>query len=100
MTEMQSKKELIDALNSEGGELKAKASSEDQRMVDRMLGDVRKRYEDLDFMLEEKKVSHSIGHNKSDGEIHNRSLVPVCTDSSSLQFLYCLRTRAYLLRQN
>lgn len=58
MTEVQSKKELIDALNSEGGELKTKASSEDQRMVDRMLGDVRKRYEDLDFTLEEKKVSH------------------------------------------
>lgn len=60
MTEMQSKKELIDALNSEGSELKAKASSEDQRMVDRMLGDVRKRYEDLDFTLEEKKVIHPI----------------------------------------
>jgi hypothetical protein len=60
MTEMQSKKELIDALNSEGGGLKAKASSEDQRMVDRMLGDVRKRYEDLDFTLEEKKVSHPV----------------------------------------
>ena len=95
MTEMQSKKELIDALNSEGGELKAKASSEDQRMVDRMLGDVRKRYEDLDFTLEEKKVSHptlsrlinAIDHNKSDGEIHNCSLVP---DSSSLQFQYCV----------
>ena len=77
MTEMQSKKELIDALNSEGGELKAKASSEDQRMVDRMLGDVRKRYEDLDFTLEEKKVSHStlsglinaIGHNKRNSQL-------------------------------
>ena len=61
MTEVQSKKEPIDALNSEGGDLKTKASSEDQRMVDRMLGDVRKRYEDLDFTLEEKKVSHLSG---------------------------------------
>ena len=29
-------------------------------MVDRMLGDVRKRYEDLDFTLEEKKVNKPI----------------------------------------
>ena len=56
LNEVQSKKEAIDALSSEGGELKVKASSDDQRMVERLLGDVRKRYEDLDFTLEEKKV--------------------------------------------
>lgn len=53
---MESHKEPIEALSTEGGELKTKASSEDQRMVDRVMGDVRKRCEDLDFMLEEKKV--------------------------------------------
>ena len=57
MMEAQSRKEPIDALNAEGSELKSRASSEDQRMVDRMVGDVRKRYEDLDFTLEEKKVT-------------------------------------------
>ena len=59
MTEVHSHKDPIEALNAEGSELKTRASSEDQRMVDRMLGDVRKRYEDLDFTLEEKKVVHS-----------------------------------------
>lgn len=57
MTEVQSRKEPIDALNTEGGALRSRASSEDQRMVERMVGDVRKRYEDLDFTLEEKKVT-------------------------------------------
>lgn len=60
LTEAQSHKEPIDALSAEGSELKTRASSEDQRMVERWVGDVKKRYEDLDFTLEEKKVSTSL----------------------------------------
>ena len=59
MNEVQAQKEPIEALNAEGSELRTRASSEDQRMVERMVGDVRKRYEDLDFTLEEKKVPYS-----------------------------------------
>ncbi len=54
---MENHEEPISQLEAEGEALKEQGSVEDQRVVDRWLGDILKRYEDLKFSLDEKEVS-------------------------------------------
>lgn len=56
MSEIASHKESIDLLEKEGGELQSQASPKEQTMVNRQVGDVKKRYDDLNFTLDEKEV--------------------------------------------
>ena len=56
LSEVAAHKESIDILESEGQELNPQASPEDQTMVNRLVGDVNKRYDDLNFTLEEREV--------------------------------------------
>ena len=47
----------IEVMRAKGNTLKIQGSPEDKKMVDRWIGDLLKRYDDLNFTLEEKKVS-------------------------------------------
>ncbi len=54
--EVESHQEPISQLKAEGDALKGQGNQEDQRVVDRWLGDILKRYEDLTFSLDEREV--------------------------------------------
>ncbi len=53
---MESHRDPISQLRAEGEALKKQGSVGDQRVVDRWLGDIHKRYEDLEFSLDEREV--------------------------------------------
>lgn len=55
--EVRSHEAQIEDVKVKGAALKAHGSPEDKKMVDRWVGDLLKRYDDLNFVLEEKKVS-------------------------------------------
>ena len=58
LEEVKSHKAQIEAVKARGGALKEQGSPEDKKMVDRWIGDLLKRFDDLNFIMEEKKVKH------------------------------------------
>lgn len=54
---MDSHEEPITQLKAEGEALKKQGGQEEQRVVERWLGDILKRYEDLRFSMDEREVS-------------------------------------------
>ena len=48
----------MEAVRAKGSALKSQGSTEDKKMVDRWVGDLLKRYDDLNFTLDEKNVSY------------------------------------------
>jgi hypothetical protein len=50
----------IEAVKAKGHALKSQGTPEDKKMVDRWVGDLVKRYDDLSFTLDEKDVCHSM----------------------------------------
>ena len=54
--EVQSHEAGIEAVKTKGNALKSQGSPEDRKMVDRWVGDLLKRYDDLNFTLDEKDV--------------------------------------------
>lgn len=54
---MRSHEGQIEAVRAKGNALKAQGSTEDKKIVDRWVGDLLKRYDDLNFTLDEKEVS-------------------------------------------
>lgn len=55
--EVKSHEDQIEAVRAKGSALKSQGSTEDKKMVDRWVGDLLKRYDDLNFTLDEKNVS-------------------------------------------
>ena len=60
MEEVRSHEAQIEDVKVKGSALKAQGSPEDKKMVDRWAGDLLKRYDDLNFVLEEKQVSQDL----------------------------------------
>ncbi len=56
MEEVKSHEGEIEAVKAKGAAVKAQGSTEDRKMVDRWVGDLLKRYDDLNFTLDEKNV--------------------------------------------
>ena len=54
--EVRSHEGQIEAVKAKGEAVKAQGSTEDKKMVDRWVGDLLKRYDDLNFTLDEKNV--------------------------------------------
>ena len=59
---MNSHEPQIEAVKAKGHALKSQGTPEDKKMVDRWVGDLVKRYEDLSFTLDEKDVCHSTAY--------------------------------------
>lgn len=57
VAEVKSHEDQIEAVKGKGAALKSQGTPEDKKMVDRWVGDLLKRYDDLNFTLEEKKVN-------------------------------------------
>jgi len=57
MEDVRSHGPQIEEVKAKGDPLKAQGSPEDKKMVDRWVGDLLKRYDDLNYVMEEKKVS-------------------------------------------
>ena len=60
VAEVKSHEDQIDAVKAKGRVLKSQGSTEDKKMVDRWVGDLLKRYDDLNFTLDEKQVSRLV----------------------------------------
>ena len=56
MEEVKSHEPQIEAVKVKGDTLKGQGTTEDRKMVERWVGDLLKRYDDLNFTLEEKNV--------------------------------------------
>ncbi len=56
MEDVRSHEAQIEDVKEKGAALKAQGSPEDKKMVDRWVGDLLKRYDDLNYVMEEKKV--------------------------------------------
>lgn len=54
---MQTHEAQIEAVKAKGHALKCQGTTEDKKMVERWVGDLVKRYDDLSFTLEEKNVT-------------------------------------------
>lgn len=61
--EVQSHEAEIEAVKAKGNALKSQGSPEDKKMVDRWVGDLLKRYDDLNFTLDEKNVCFVLAAN-------------------------------------
>ena len=79
MEDVRSHGPQIEEVKAKGSPLKAQGSPEDKKMVDRWVGDLLKRYDDLNYVMEEKKVKPKTGGKKT---------VAVSSESSAAIFLY------------
>lgn len=57
VAEVKSHEDKIESVRTKAAAVKSQGTPEDKKMVDRWVGDIIKRYDDLNFTLDEKEAS-------------------------------------------